>query len=399
MKKKYIPRKYYINKISPFIDKEVIKVLIGQRRVGKSYILLQLIDEIKKISGEKNIVYINKELAEFSEIKNDTDLLNFIKIKSKKQAKTYVFIDEIQDIFDFEKAIRSLNAEGGYDIYCTGSNAKMLSGDLATYLSGRYIEFKIFGLSFTEFLQFHKLQSNNDSLMKYIKFGGLPYLINLPFDETIAYEYLRSIYNTIILKDIVSRYNIRNLFLLDNLVRYLVDNFGTLLSAKRISDFLKSQQLNYSPKVILQYLRYLENAFFIHKARRYDIQGKRVFEIGDKYYFEDLGLRNSIVRYNNKDMNKILENLVYSQLLKSGYEVFVGKSADKEIDFVANKGSERIYIQVAFRISDEKTHQREFGNLLEIKDNHRKIVVSTEEFGGSDYKGIEHLHILDFLKL
>lgn len=396
--KEYISREIYLNKIKPFINKDIIKVITGQRRVGKSYFLFQVIDLImQENSANANIIYLNKELDEFSSIKNYSDLLNYIKGKKAKDKKNYVFIDEIQDIVEFEKALRSLQAESEYDIYCTGSNAKMLSGELATYLSGRYIELKIFSLSYSEFLTFHKLENTNKSFLQFIKYGGLPYLINLPLEDDVVYEYLNSIYNTIVLKDIVQRYNIRNLFILENLIRFIADNIGSIVSAKRISDFLKSQKLNYSPRIILEYLKYLEDVFVIFKVRRAEIGGRKIFEIGEKYYFEDLGLRNSVIRFNEKDYGKVLENLVYQQLIIKAYKVFIGKSGDKEIDFIGEKGDEKIYIQVAYKIYDEKTHKREFGNLLNIKDNFPKIVVSMNDDIEGNYKGIRHINIRDFL--
>ncbi|MEA3495932.1 MAG: ATP-binding protein [Bacteroidota bacterium] len=396
MIKKYIKRSIYINQIKPFIDKDIIKVIIGQRRVGKSYLLFQIMDEIKKKNKNANIIYINKELNEFDQIKNYQDLLNHIKDNTKKK-KNYIFIDEIQDIEKFEKALRSLQAEGKYDIYCTGSNANLLSGELATYLRGRYIEIKIFSLSYYEFLRFHKLKESQEAFLKYIKYGGLPYLINLALDEDIVYHYLKSIYNTILLKDIVSRYNIRNVAFLEDLINYLVDNVGSLVSAKKISDFLKSQKINISPNIVLDYLSFLVNAFFIFKVSRSDLQGKKIFEINDKYYFEDLGLRHSIVGYSQTDIGKVLENLVFLHLQILGYRVTIGQLKEKEIDFVCEKQNKRMYIQVAYLITDGN-REREFGNLLEIKDNYPKIVISLDELiGTGKYKGIKHLNIRDFL--
>lgn len=262
MIKRYIKRQIYIDKIKPFIDKDVIKVVVGQRRVGKSYLFFQIMDEIKKKKKDASIIYINKELNEFDAIKNYQNLLDYIQKKVKNE-KNYIFIDEIQDIEKFEKALRSLKAKGKYDIYCTGSNANLLSSELATYLSGRYIEVKVFSLSYSEFLQFHKLKNSQESFLKYIKYGGLPYLRNLELNDDIVYHYLKSIYNTIILKDVVNRYNIRNVSFLENLVHYLADNTGSLVSAKKISDFLKSQKINISPNIVLDYLSFLVNAFFI----------------------------------------------------------------------------------------------------------------------------------------
>jgi predicted AAA+ superfamily ATPase len=396
--KVYIERRRYFDRIRPFIDKDLIKVITGQRRVGKSYFLQQVIDFVKKTSPDGQIIFINKELEEFAVIMNHKELLKYVKSQpGSKKGKIYLFVDEVQDIKDFEKALRNLHAEGNYDIYITGCNAALLSGELSTLLAGRYIEFQMNSLSYPEFLFFHKLENSKDSLMKYIKYGGLPYLINLELNDEIVYEYIRSIYNSIILKDIVARYQIRNVFLLDNLNRFLADNVGSLLSAKRISDFLKSQHLNYSPRVIINYLSYLTNSFFVHKVRRANLQGRKIFEINDKFYFEDIGLRHSIVRFTNNDINKVLENLVFKHLVYCGYSVFVGQLGKKEIDFWCEKEGNSIYIQVVYLIPDQKTHQKEFGNLVEIKDNYPKYVVSMDPVAGEPYHGIHHMHILDFL--
>ena len=397
MNKMYIKRDIYLDKVKPFIGKDIIKVLIGQRRVGKSYLFFQIMDEIRKQRPKADIIYINKELSEFDEIKNHQDLLVYIKKHKRAKGKTYVFMDEIQDIEQFEKALRSLKAQGRYDLYCTGSNANLLSGELATYLSGRYLEIKIFSLSYVEFLQFHALKEDQDSFLKYIKYGGLPYLKNLTLDDLVVYDYLRSIYNTILLKDVVARYNIRNISFLENLVTYLADNIGSLVSAKRISDFLKSQRVNISPNVVLDYLSFLVAACFVAKVPRLDIQGKKIFEVNDKYYFTDLGLRHAIVGYQQIDINKVLENLVFQHLQVQGFKVRVGCLGDREIDFVAEKQDSRLYVQVAYHIT-EANREREFGNLLSIKDNYPKLVVSADELiDKSEFKGIKQVHIRDFL--
>jgi len=257
MGKQYFDRIDYINSFKPFINKEIIKVLVGQRRVGKSYMLYQLIDYISKENIDSKIIFINKELVEFSHIKTAIDLIDYVKANSEKGKLNFLFIDEVQDIKNFEIALRSLLAEGNFDIYCTGSNAKMLSSDIATYLSGRYIQFNIHSLSYSEFLQFHILDDSPEAFMKFIKFGGLPYLHHLELEENTVFEYLKSIYNTIILRDVVARHNIRNIAFLENLVYFLADNVGSLLSAKRISDFLKSQSVNISTKLVLEYLNVL----------------------------------------------------------------------------------------------------------------------------------------------
>jgi predicted AAA+ superfamily ATPase len=397
MIKEYITRKHYIDRIKPYIGKDIIKVITGQRRVGKSYLLFQIMDVVTASDTEAQIIYINKELYEFDFIDNYKALLAYIKDKVKGKKNCYVFIDEIQDIEQFEKALRSLSAEGGYDIYCTGSNAGLLSGDLATYLSGRYMEIKVFCLSYIEFLEFHKLQNNPEAFLKYIKYGGLPYLINLKLEDDIVYDYLKNIYNTILFKDVVKRHRIRNIAFLERLTIYLADNAGSLVSAKKISDFLKSQKTNISPNVVLNYLSYLESAFFILKVQRSEIAGKKIFEIGEKYYFEDLGLRHTIVGYQQADIGRILENLVFIHLKRSGYDITIGRIGGKEIDFACEKKGERLYVQVAYMITDQNVHDREFGNLLEIKDNFTKIVVSMDEMTGGKFKGIRHMNIRDFL--
>jgi predicted AAA+ superfamily ATPase len=397
MIKEYITRKHYIDRIKPYIGKDIIKVITGQRRVGKSYLLFQIMDVVTASDTEAQIIYINKELYEFDFIDNYKALLAYIKDKVKGKKNCYIFIDEIQDIEQFEKALRSLSAEGGYDIYCTGSNAGLLSGDLATYLSGRYIEIKVFCLSYIEFLEFHKLQNNPEAFLKYIKYGGLPYLINLKLNDDIVYDYLKNIYNTILFKDVVKRHRIRNIAFLERLTIYLADNAGSLVSAKKISDFLKSQKTNISPNVVLNYLSHLESAFFILKVQRSEIAGKKIFEIGEKYYFEDLGLRHTIVGYQQADIGRILENLVFIHLKRSGYDITIGRIGGKEIDFACEKKGERLYVQVAYMITDQNVHDREFGNLLEIKDNFTKIVVSMDEMTGGKFKGIMHVNIRDFL--
>ena len=397
MIKKYTKRKYYIKKIQPFIDKNIIKVIVGQRRVGKSYLLFQIIDIIKQKYKTANIIYVNKELNEFDWIKDYNDLLQYINQNIKKGKKNYIFIDEIQDIENFEKALRSLGAEEKYDIYCTGSNANLLSGELATYLSGRYIEIKVFSLSYKEFLLFHKLENNAETFLKFIRFGGLPYLVNLELDDAIVFHYLKNVYSTILLKDVVARHNIRNVNFLNNLVEYLADNTGSIVSAKKISDFLKSQKINISTNIVLDYLSFLQEAFFVLKTPRSIVQGKKIFEIGDKYYFEDIGLRHSLVGFKQMDINKILENIVFLHLITSGYKVTVGQLGKKEIDFVCQKQGKLIYVQVAYLINDDNK-EREFGNLILIGDNYPKFVVSMDEIDlESNYKGIRHLNVREFL--
>jgi len=392
-----INRIYYIEKIKPFIDKSLIKVLVGQRRVGKSYILLQLIEYVKTVRKDFNIIYINKEDIKFSFIKTGIELHDYIQSQRIVNKINYIFIDEIQDIQAFEVALRSLLLDSQNDIYITGSNAQLLSSDLSGFLSGRYIEFNIHSLSYLEFLQFHNKENSDVHFEQYLKFGGLPYLIHLPLEEHIVYDYIKSVYNTILYRDIVNRYAIRNTLFLENLSIFLAQQIGNLFSAKSISDFLKSQQINMPSNLVQLYASYFSNSCLVNKAERYDVQGKRKFEIREKYYFEDLGIRNVIAGYSIAEQAKLLENIVYNHLIYKGYTVKVGVLGDKEIDFVAQKNNETKYFQVALQLTDEKTTQREFGNLLAIKDNYPKYVISKEIFSGNSFQGIEHWNIKDFL--
>ena len=396
----YINRPTYTDRIKPFIGKQIIKILTGQRRVGKSYVLYQIADYIKAQYPNANIVYINREYSEFEHINTHTALLDYVNGQFKESTNNYLFIDEVQEIDSFQLALRSLYAENKCDIFCTGSNAKMLSGELATYLSGRYIEFKIHSLSYIEFLSFHKLENSNETLLKYLTFGGMPYLTNIGLDNELPFEYLKNVYSTILLKDVVARESIRNITFLENLVLFLSDNVGGLFSAANISKFLKSQRVDISPQLTINYLKALTNAFFVHKVVRSEIGGLKIFEIGEKYYFEDLGLRNSLKGFNRAaDMHKVLENAVYLYLIQRNYTVYVGKIGDKEVDFVADKEGKKIYVQVCLTLnSSPETAEREFGNLLEIGDNYPKYVVTLNDMIiGKDYQGIIQLNLAEFL--
>lgn len=396
--KKYIQRKQYTEKVLPFLNTPLIKVITGQRRVGKSILLLQIMDIIIDKNPHANIVHINKELFDFDEITDYKSLMHYYNSKRSDAQKNYLFIDEVQEIHEFEKCLRSIQANDDAEIIITGSNAELLSGELSTFLSGRYVEIKVYGLTYNEFLTFHNKENSEDSFYQYLKFGGLPGLITIGLEESVVFDYLRNIYAAILFKDIIRRYSIRNVSFLEDLIKFLADNTGSLFSAKKISDYLKSQQIKISPNVVMDYISYLESAFFIFKVRRMDISGKKIFEIGEKYYFEDLGLRNSIIGYRQNDINKILENIVFTHLKTAGYEVRIGWDNGKEIDFICDKKGERIYIQVTYLISDEQVQEREFGNLLAIEDNYPKYVLSMDKFEGNSYKGIIHMNIITFLR-
>jgi uncharacterized protein len=396
---KNIIRQKYLDQIEPFMKKSVIKVLTGQRRVGKSYLLYQIIDKIRSTESDANIIYINKENFEFDFIRDALSLNNYVVSKCSETRRNYIFIDEIQDIIEFEKALRSLLLPEYNDIYITGSNAKLLSGELATLLSGRYIEIEVFSLSYPEFLLFHQLPDNEESMAKFAKFGGLPFLINLPLEDEVVFEYLRNIYSTILYRDVVSRYNLRNSDFLERLVRFIAGNTGSIFSAKSISDFLKAQSIAIPVNQIQILVSHLASAFLIHRVHRFDLVGKRVFSVGEKYFFENLGIRNAIVGFQLQDSAKILENIVYNHLIFMGYNVRTGSLGPYEIDFVVEKNAEKVYLQVALKLKDETTILREFGNLLKIQDNYPKFVVTSEQFSGNTYEGVRHLNIRDFLMM
>ncbi|MBP7174510.1 MAG: ATP-binding protein, partial [Cloacibacterium sp.] len=333
----------------------------------------------------------------FSHIKTATDLHDYVVSNQATGSKTFVFIDEIQDVENFEAALRSLLLYENLDIYCTGSNANLLSGDIAGHLSGRYIEITVYSLSYVEFLQFHTLTDSEVSLNLFLKYGGLPYIKHLPLEDAIVFEYLKNIYNTIVYRDIINRFSIRNTLFLEQLVQFLAAQTGSLFSAKKISDFLKSQRINMAPNQVQTYVQYLVSAFLLHKVSRYDLVGKRLFEIGDKFYFENLGIRNAIWGYRIEDRGKIIENVVYNHLVFRGYIVKVGVLGDKEIDFIAEKNNEKIYVQVALTLEEEKTMEREFGNLLAIDDNYPKMVVTLNAFDWASYQGVKVVDLRSFL--
>lgn len=397
--RKIISRETYLKKIEPFMHKSIIKVFTGQRRVGKSYMLFQVIKRIQELDSSANIIYINKEDIEFELIADAKTLNDYIVSKCVSNQRNYIFIDEIQDINEFEKALRSLLLIENNDIYITGSNANMLSGELATYLSGRYIEIEVHSLSYQEFLLFHQFADTEDNFVKYAKYGGLPYLINLPLTDEVVFEYLKNVYTTILFRDVVNRFNIRNTLFLEKLIRFVANNTGSVFSAKSISDYLKAQQTNIAPNQIQIYLSHLVAAFLLYEIQRFDLVGKKIFSSGEKFFFENLGIRNAIVGYKPQDFAKILENLVHNHLIFMGYKVKVGLLGSSEIDFICEKDSEKIYVQVALRLTDESTIQREFGNLLKIPDNYPKYVITSEHFQGNTYEGIKHMQIREFLTI
>lgn len=392
--KTIIERPNYSLRVTPFVGTNLVKVFTGQRRVGKSYLMLQVMESLRQAGT--HIIHIDKEKYEFDFIKSYVDLMDYIEQHKKEQ--NALFIDEIQDIDSFEKALRSLYNDPAFDIYITGSNATMLSGELATYLSGRYVEIRVHALSYAEFLVFHQQTDTAEAFTKYLQFGGLPNLIHLPLQASVVYDYLKNVYNTILVKDVIKRNQVRNVYFLENLVNYVADNIGSIVSSKRISDYLRSQKLPISNNTVYDYLGFLENSFFITKVNRAAIQGRKVFEIHQKYYFEDIGLRNAIVGYRPNDIHKLLENVVHNHLVINEYAVTVGVDGVNEIDFVAEKNGEKLYVQVCYLLQDPSTVEREFGNLLNIPDQYPKYVVSMDSFiSPNTYRGIKHLTVSAFL--
>lgn len=394
-----IIRKPYLDKIEQAFGKDTIIVLVGQRRIGKSYLLRQLRDEKAK-DGSNNIIFVDKEKKDFDAIRNYRDLNAFIDEHRVEGKTNYILVDEIQDIEEFERTVRSYREEPDTEIVITGSNSLMLSSELTTLIGGRYKEIYVQALSYNEFLTFHQLPDNDESLSEYINLGGLPGLQKIGLDENDAREYQQDVLNTVLLKDVIMRNNIRNPVFLENLVRFLADNTGKIISANSISKFMRGQGQKITSTAVINYIKALCETYVIHKVSRYDIHGKRLFETNDKYYFEDNGIRNCLGGGNREgDIEKVMENVVYNHLVRLGYEVTVGQLQASEIDFVCSKPTgERVYVQVAYIIADDATRQREFGNLRAINDNYPKYVISmTPLVTRNDDNGIIHLNLRKFL--
>ena len=397
-------RELYIEKIKPFIDKDIINVLTGIRRSGKSVMLKLIMEELKQNKiDEKQFININFENLINRELTTADKLHEYIlKKASEIKKKCYIFLDEIQEVKDWEKCINSLrvNEEYDFDIYITGSNAKLLSGELSTYLAGRYVEFVIYPFSFKEFLETLKsIQqdvSTREAFQKYVKFGGMPFLYNLAFEEEASLQYLKDIYSSIILKDITQRNKIRDTDLLERVISYLIMNVGNNFSATSISKFFKSENRKVSVETILNYIKAAEESFLIYRVSRDDLIGKKVLNVNEKYYIADHGMREAILGSNQRDINQIFENIIYLELLRKGYNVRVGKVDNLEVDFVCTKGNEKIYVQVAYLLASSETIEREFTSLEKIGDNYPKYVISMDEFDMSR-NGIKHINIIEFL--
>lgn len=395
-----IRRQTYIDKIEKYLGKETIIVLVGQRRVGKSCILKMIRDDKMADSGN-NVIYIDKEKWQYDAIQTYQDLNDYIEKHWDKDKHNYILIDEVQDIKEFERSVRSFRTEPNTDIVITGSNAKMLSNELSTLIGGRYKEIYIQSLSYNEFLEFHNLPDNDESLSLYIQYGGMPGLAKIGLEEDDAREYQTDIYHTVLLKDVIMRNQIRNVPFLENLVRFLADNIGKLISANSIAKYMKSQGESITSTLVINYVSFLCEAYILHKVNRYDIHGKRIFENNDKFYFEDNGVRNAIAGGTREgDIEKVIENIIYQHLIRLGYQVYVGQLQAGEIDFVCTKPEgQRVYVQASYIIAEQATREREFGNLRSIKDNYPKYVISmTPLLTKNDDDGITHIHLRKFLR-
>ena len=395
-----IRRQSYIDKIEKYLGKETIIVLVGQRRVGKSCILKMIRDD-KMADSDNNVIYIDKEKWQYDAIQTYRDLNEYIERYWVNDKHNYILIDEVQDIDEFERSVRSFRTEPNTDIIITGSNARMLSNELSTLIGGRYKEIYIQSLSYNEFLEFHNLSDNDESLSLYIQYGGMPGLAKIGLEEDDAREYQIDIYHTVLLKDVIMRNQIRNVPFLENLVRFLADNIGKLISANSIAKYMKSQGESITSSVVINYISFLCEAYILHKVNRYDIHGKRVFENNDKFYFEDNGVRNAIAGGTREgDIEKVIENIIYQHLVRLGFQVYVGQLQAGEIDFVCTKPEgQRVYVQASFIIAEQATREREFGNLRSIKDNYPKYVISmTPLLTKNDDDGITHIHLRKFLR-
>jgi len=425
----FVVRERYLGVIEAFIDQPMVKVLTGMRRVGKSVIMRLLIDRLinRGVSGA-NILYINKESLEFDAVKDYRDLYRyagdyfkdgaFIATAGASTATTagsapaadrkYILIDEIQEIEGWEKAVASFLADGLGDVVISGSNASLLSSELASLISGRYVEIPVFPLTFREFLTFRNARKDKEDrtntaadteteFKNYLRYGGLPGIHQLPSNDEVIFSYLNSILNTVLYKDVITRHKIRDASIFDKLVRYLFDNVGNITTAKKIADYFKSQRIRTSVDTILNYIHYIEASLLIDKAPRYDIKGRRLLEFFDKLFLNDIGLRHGLIGYRERDINGLLENIVFKELQARGYRMSVGVIDQMEIDFIAEKQNDKKYIQVCYSLGSEAAIEREFGNLEKIKDNYEKMVISMDRFFPAERNGIIHRYVIDFL--
>ena len=397
-----IDRPLYVDKIMAYVDTPFVKILTGVRRCGKSTILTMIMERLKTERNipEDRIISCRFDSMEYEDM-TAKQIYTLLKEKLSPAGKTYLFLDEVQEIKGWEKIVNSLASDFDVDLYITGSNSRMMSSEIATYLTGRYVSFRIFTLSFGEYLMFKSKFANvgepKTELANYVRLGGFPATHLQAYSQDEIYTIVRDIYNSTIFSDIVKRNQVRKIDQLERVVKYTFSNVGNTFSAKSIADYLKSERRSLDNETVYSYLDKLEKAYLLHRCSRYDLQGKEILKTQEKFYLADVALRYSVLGYNADSVASSLENIVYLELCRRGYTVYVGKTSDGEIDFVAIRQNEKIYVQVTQEINSEKTEKREYNRLLEIPDNYPKFVLTTDEFAGGNYEGIKTMHIADFL--
>ncbi len=399
-----IYRPTYVNKIMAFTDTPFIKILTGVRRCGKSTILRMIMEKLheEKNIPEKRIISYRFDSMEYEDI-NAKQMYAELKSRISPEGRTYFFLDEMQEIEGWEKVVNSLASDFDVDLYITGSNSRMMSSEISTYLTGRYVSFRIYTLSFSEYLTFKRryasLKDQRSELAEYIRLGGFPAVHLQKYRDDEVYTIVRDIYNSTVFSDIVKRSQIRKVDQLERVVKYTFDNVGRTFSAKSVSDYLKAERRALDNETVYSYLEKLEKAYLLHRCSRYDLQGKEILKTQEKFYLADTSLRYSVLGYNDDTVASSLENVVYLELCRHGYTVHIGKTINGEVDFVAVRQNEKVYVQVTQRIDSEKTEKREYERLLEIRDNYPKYVLRTDEFAGGNYEGIKTMNAADFLLL
>ena len=397
-----IERPLYVDKIMAYVDTPFVKILTGVRRCGKSTILKMITERLKTERNipEDRIISCRFDSMEYEDM-TAKQIYTLLKDQLSSTGRTYLFLDEVQEIKGWEKVVNSLASDFDVDLYITGSNSRMMSSEIATYLTGRYISFRIFTLSFGEYLMFKSKFANvgepKAELANYVRLGGFPATHLQAYSQDEIYTIVRDIYNSTIFSDIVKRNQVRKIDQLERVVKYTFNNVGNTFSAKSIADYLKAERRSLDNETVYSYLEKLEKAYLLHRCSRYDLQGKEILKTQEKFYLADVALRYSVLGYNADSVASSLENIVYLELCRRGYTVNVGKTGDSEIDFVAVRKNEKIYVQVTQEINSEKTEKREYSRLLEIPDNYPKFVLTTDEFAGGNYEGIKTMHIADFL--
>ena len=397
-----IERPLYVDKIMAYVDTPFVKILTGVRRCGKSTILKMIMERLKTERNipEDRIISCRFDSMEYEDM-TAKQIYTLLKDQLSSTGRTYLFLDEVQEIKGWEKVVNSLASDFDVDLYITGSNSRMMSSEIATYLTGRYVSFRIFTLSFGEYLMFKSKFANvgepKAELANYVRLGGFPATHLQAYSQDEIYTIVRDIYNSTIFSDIVKRNQVRKIDQLERVVKYTFNNVGNTFSAKSIADYLKAERRSLDNETVYSYLEKLEKAYLLHRCSRYDLQGKEILKTQEKFYLADVALRYSVLGYNADSVASSLENIVYLELCRRGYTVNVGKTGDSEIDFVAVRQNEKIYVQVTQEINSEKTEKREYSRLLEIPDNYPKFVLTTDEFVGGNYEGIKTMHIADFL--